>query len=123
MAETNPKVMELVDREIRKNPDVETGELYEKARKVDEGIGELTLRQFHARYPLQVKRKLAPRKPRRPRRRRKAEADRQAIRDVLLRFARDVTAAEGSAELIDALAAVDDYVDEVVKAARGRPTA
>lgn len=117
MAETSDKVMEFVEKEIKKNPDVETQTLYDKAKEVDKGVGKLTLRQFHARYPLQVKRRMAPKKPRRrrPSRQKGPEVNREAIREVLLKFARDVAAAEG-AEVIDVIAGVDKYVDEVVKA-------
>lgn len=115
MAETDEKVMALVEREIKKNPDIETSKLYEKAKAANEEIGKLTLRQFHARYPLQVKRKMAPKKPRR--RPRKPEVNREAIREVLVTFARDVAAAEGP-EVIDLVGNVDEYVDRVVKAAR-----
>jgi hypothetical protein len=59
MAETNARIMEMVRREIQKNPSVSSEELFEKAKKVDRGIGDLNVRQFHARYPLQVKRAAA----------------------------------------------------------------
>lgn len=42
--------------------------------------------------------------------------DREAVREVLVRFARAVAAAEGVAGVIEVLAGVDEYVDQVVKA-------
>ncbi|HUF69844.1 MAG TPA: hypothetical protein VMM79_14465 [Longimicrobiales bacterium] len=59
MAKTSDRVMDMVRREVAKNPDVKSGELYEKAKKLDRSMSSLSLRQFHARYPLQVKRALA----------------------------------------------------------------
>lgn len=44
-------------------------------------------------------------------------ADRDAIRHQFLRFASDITAAEGRNDLVKVLANVDKYVDAVVKAA------
>lgn len=135
MPATNEKVMEMVRKELDANPDAENQDLYKKAQKIDASVGDLTLRQFHARYPLQVKRKRAAksrarkstaRKKGASRKTRKKTAgtakgavDREAIRATLLRFARDVSAAEGKAEMIDLLSGVDDYVDDVVGALDG----
>jgi hypothetical protein len=63
MAEANPKVMEMISGELKKNPDVSNKELFEKAKSMDKAIAKLSPRQFNARYPLQVKRTMAPRKP------------------------------------------------------------
>lgn len=125
MSESDDKVMALVERELKKNPDAETQALYDKAAKADESIKELTLRQFNARYPLQVKRALAPKKPRRKKTSRsrsatkrkssKQEVKRSRIRDVFLKFARDLVDAEGKYEAIDVIAGVDRYVDEVLE--------
>jgi hypothetical protein len=59
MARTSDRVMDMVRREVAKNPDVKSGVLYEQAKKVDRSMSSLSLRQFHARYPLQVKRAMA----------------------------------------------------------------
>ena len=56
MAKTNDRVMEFVRREMARDPDARSTALYERAKKVDRSVGRLSLRQFHARYPLQVKR-------------------------------------------------------------------
>lgn len=136
MAEASEKVMKMVRDELKKNPDAENKELYEKATKVDGAIEDLTLRQFHARYPLQVKRQLARKKGGKKKQKQKKQkkkapsgrskkrgdgsgADRDAIRATLLQFAKDVSAAEGKAAMIDLLTSVDEYVDEVVKALDG----
>lgn len=60
MAEANPKVMEMVQAELKKNPDISNKELRDRAVALDKGIGKLSARQFNATYPLQVKRAMAP---------------------------------------------------------------
>ena len=132
MAKTDEKVMALVEDELKKNPQASVDDLYSKAKEVSPAVGKLTRRQFHARYPLQVKRRSqggAGRKRRarkvrgavkvRGRRRSAAPAgdvNREAIRDVLIRFATDVAGAEEKKDLIKVMTGVDRYVDQVVKA-------
>lgn len=120
-ASADDKVMELVEKQLRKNPEISNEELFEKAKGVDPSVGELSLRQFHAKYPLQVKRKLAPKTGRRSRRsrRRAQDVDREAVRQSLLKFAKDISAAEGKAETIELLANVDEYVTELIKVMNG----
>lgn len=128
MAQTNEKVMKLVEAQLKKNPDISVDELYEKARKASSDIGDLTLRQFNARYPLQVKRRMSAskRKPKRRRKTRKTSsstadsAQRVKVRDTFLRFASDMAAAEQRKDLVEVLASVDQYVDQVMKATGGR---
>jgi hypothetical protein len=117
MADANGKVMEMVREEIHRNPGVRTEELFEKAKKLDKSVAGLSVRQFHARYPLQVKRQLAAQRPRRSRPRKKPVADRAAIKAIMLQFAKDVMAAEGKAQVVDVIGGVEKYVDRVVKAA------
>ncbi|HEX7117535.1 MAG TPA: hypothetical protein VF212_02025 [Longimicrobiales bacterium] len=123
MPEVNPKVMAMVEEELRKDPKTSNKELKQKAEKIDKGIEKLDARAFNARYPLQVKRRLAPSRPRpaaragRRRARAAAGPDRNAIRGVLLDFARAIAAAEGKADVVDVIGGVDRYVDRVVQAA------
>jgi hypothetical protein len=56
MADTNEAVMAMVRSQLEKNPDMGSADLYERAKKMNRAMGRLTLPQFHARYPLQVKR-------------------------------------------------------------------
>ncbi len=56
MAEQNEQVMAMVRRELERRPDVDLRELYARAQEIDPAIGDLDIRQFNARYPLQVKR-------------------------------------------------------------------
>jgi 2-oxoglutarate dehydrogenase E2 component (dihydrolipoamide succinyltransferase) len=53
---TDAEVMSWVEGQLNDNPDVSVDELLAGAVKLNAGIAELTKRQFHARYPLQVKR-------------------------------------------------------------------
>lgn len=142
-AKTSEKVMTFVESELEKNPDISVTDLQAKASEVDPAIADLTARQFNARYPLQVKRrkarksegtaaKASRRSPKakksgtrsgRGRRARKAKAAasvpgdaRAAVRGVVLRFASDLASAEERKELVDVLARVDGYVDEILKA-------
>lgn len=130
VAERNPQVMEMVAKELEKDPEAKADALFEKARKIDASIGELSLRQFHARYPLPLKRKRTAEKgrPRRPRSRgksataakkkstqaRRQGAPRDEVRRVFLEFASELARAESRPSIVDVLGRVDDYVDRVI---------
>lgn len=127
MAKTDEKVMALVEEELEKNPEASVDELYEKAKDTHPSVGELSKRQFNARYPLQVKRRQSQPSPgtrsrrrttRKPRRK-KSGGSRDDVRETFLRFASDLVAAEERKDLVDVLAGVDSYVDEVLKATNG----
>lgn len=45
-------------------------------------------------------------------------SERDRVREILLRFAADLTRAESRAEIIDLLGSLDSYVDDVLAAAR-----
>ena len=64
-AKTSDKVMQFIEKELKINPKATAKELQQKAKAVSEAVGKLSVRQFHAKYPLQVRRRLAPKKPRR----------------------------------------------------------
>ncbi len=129
MAQTDDKVMRLVQSELEKNPDATVDELYEKAEKEDPSVGKLTRRQFNARYPLQVKRRMkgakggrkkgrtAPRATRGRRTRGGDGAGRESVRRIFLRFASDLAGAEDRKDVVEVVAGVDRYVDEALKAA------
>lgn len=65
MAKLNDAVMTMVRSELQKNPGAGSGELYEKAKKMNRAIGRLSVQQFHARYPLPVLRERAAAKRKR----------------------------------------------------------
>ena len=60
MGSVNETVMQFIERELAKNPDVKNATLFAGACEIDATIGDLNPRQFHAKYPLQVKRRMAP---------------------------------------------------------------
>lgn len=132
MAERNPQVLEMVAKELEADPDVKADVLFEKAREIDPKLGELSLRQFHARYPLPLKRKRSAgkrgggRAGKRPPRRAKvggrsqsrsaAQATpREDVRRVFMDFAGELARAESRAAIVDVLGRVDDYVDLVLE--------
>jgi hypothetical protein len=137
VAKTDEKVMRMVEQELAKNPEASVDELFDKAKGMNSGIGRMTRRQFHARYPLQVKRragagkrsrktKKAGRKAagatkaasgaKRGRPARAASGDgRDAMRQVFLRFAQDVASADTPAALVKLILNVDRYVDDAMK--------
>jgi hypothetical protein len=124
MAKVNQKVMSMVEEELSKKPDLSTDELFEKAKAVDKNMAKLTKRQFNARYPLQVKRRRAPARKRSKGRRRAGgrrpaagDARRAAVRDTLMRFAMDISSAEGKSDVVGVIAGLDRYVDDIFKAA------
>lgn len=134
MAERNPQVMEMVAKELESDPGVKADVLFDKAREIDPKIGELSLRQFHARYPLPLKRKRsggkraggraakagAGRSGRRagPRPKGKREASpRDQVRRIFLDFASELAGADSRAAIVDVLGRVDDYVDLVMEKA------
>lgn len=49
--------MKYVEEQLAKNPGISNQELQEGAKKLDRSVGQLSIRQFHAKYPLQVKRR------------------------------------------------------------------
>jgi hypothetical protein len=67
MSDIDEKVLSAVEAALMKNPGATVDELFAVALGVNEAVAGLSKRQFHARYPLQVKRKMSPPKPRRPR--------------------------------------------------------
>jgi hypothetical protein len=56
MADINERVLDMVRRELERNPDISNDKLLGKALRIDPSLNKLSARQFHARYPLQVKR-------------------------------------------------------------------
>ncbi len=123
------KVMQLIEKELKKNPKATAKELQQKAKAVSASVGKLSVRQFHAKYPLQVRRKLAPKKPRRaaPKKPRRAapkaraargQVNREAVRNTLMTFAQDLSAAQGKSETIAVLRKLDNYIDAIIRAIR-----
>lgn len=133
MSKADATIMAMVEAELEKNPEATATELHEKAKTLSAGVRELSLRQFHARYPLQVKRRKAGKRIGRRktggpgagtrRRGRRGGADpRDAVRKVFMDFATDLTAgiaSDGPHGAVKLLAQVDSYVDRAMKGGRG----
>jgi hypothetical protein len=52
------KVLSMVERELAKDPTVDNKTLQAKAARIDSEFGQMEPRRFHARFPLQVKRRM-----------------------------------------------------------------
>ncbi len=134
-------VLAYVSRVLKRNPDVKNAELFAGAREIDASVAELSPRQFHAKYPLQVKRRLAaaeapkavarvvaepapaaapapaaPAPP--PAAPSVGDGDAAAVRGLLLSLVREVANAQTQADTIEVMARLDGYVDDVMQAAR-----
>ena len=119
----------MVERALADAPDTTTSELFEKAKTLDPSMKELSVRQFHARYPLQVKRRKSlaegggrrrkqVRKRRTGRVGRRPKASAPALNAVLLQFAHAVSAANdrGPTAMIEFVANLDEWAARVEKA-------
>ncbi|MDE2762487.1 MAG: hypothetical protein OXK74_06830 [Gemmatimonadota bacterium] len=138
--------MEYVERTLEANPGIANAELFAGAREIDPSVAALSARQFHAKYPLQVKARLAraaapePKTPPEPEEAMSeeptatdvssagegdtatsptGEGDPLAVRRLLLDLAKELARAESKAEVIEVIAGLDDYVAEIMEAARG----
>lgn len=125
MADVDAKVLAAVEAAVKEKPSATVDELMELAKGVNPSVGKLTKRQFHARYPLQVKRRMSAAKGGRRRTRkgspgkrgtRNRKNGRDAVRAAFLRFASDLAGAEARKDVVRVVANVDKYVEEVLKA-------
>ncbi len=138
MASATDKVMQYVERELAKDPGVSNDVLLDGAKKIDRSVAKLTPRQFHAKYPLQVKRRSGKPKAKRksaskPSRRSGASRGGRAtkrkkspaasssagegrVRNVMLKFAKDLSSADSQVETIEVLSNLDRYVSDIMKA-------
>lgn len=104
----------------RKPPDTEA--LYGRAVRIDPGVREMSLRQFHATFPLQVRRERARSNERQePSEGTGSTKDpdgqfREAVRQVLLDFAIGFSDAEGVAGMVNAWEQLDDHVARIFRA-------
>jgi hypothetical protein len=58
VAKTDEAAYAAVEQELRRNPEATQDELWEKAKEASPGVARLSRREFNARYPLQIKRKI-----------------------------------------------------------------
>ena len=128
-------VMEFVERALEVDPGISNADLFAGAREIDPSVAELSARQFHAKYPLQVKARLAkaaatareaPPQPEAPPVEETAAADAPsagtgdpaAVRRLLLDLAKELANAETQADTIEVMARLDDYVAAIMEAAQ-----
>jgi len=127
VAKTDDKVYAAVETALTKNPAASVDDLFALAKGINSSVGRLTKRQFHARYPLQVKRRMNPSKRRKKaagkttqaagrRTPRAAGSVRDSVRSTFLRFASEVAGAESRKDMVKVVAGVDRYVDDVLTA-------
>jgi hypothetical protein len=142
MADVNPKVLDMVRREMAKNPAVTNDALRKKATGIDSSVRKLTPLQFHGTYRLTASRALASggnakrqataggsakrrvtTSTRGPRKRAPVSAapgdgsaDRATVRATLLELAAEVAGAESKTDIIAVLGSLDRYVDRVLAA-------
>lgn len=58
MADTDSQqIMEMVEDALEKDPSTGSRDLFERVKERFPSVGDLSIRQFHARYPLQIKRR------------------------------------------------------------------
>ena len=123
---TNEDVLEMVRRQLERDPPPPTSALYGRAARIDRDVYDLSLRQFHAKYPLRVKRERAraERDAAHEEERSPADGDggvgaspepaaRDRVREVLYGLAREVASADDVADLAGVVAELADRVDEV----------
>lgn len=117
MTTKRDEVLDMVRRQLHRANPPSTEALYGRAARIDNSLRELSLRQFNARYPLQVRREMA--RAEKTNRQPTESSDtndfnRDGIRQVLLDFARTVSDAT-DAQLIDLLTdGVEDYIDRIL---------
>lgn len=58
MADVNAKVVSMVERALKRDPDIKSATLKVRAAKIDKSVAGLSGRQFHARYVIQVRKRL-----------------------------------------------------------------
>lgn len=116
---TDDAILKMVERELKKQPNISSSDLYEKVAKRHKSVQALNTRQFHARYPLRVKRKLAAgrsKTQKRSQRRSTAAAARSnTARDVLLEFAQELLDIGASAPFTEVLEKVDRYARRIAR--------
>lgn len=57
MATVDEKIRAAVAAALKKNPQATVDELYDLGKSISRSVAKMNKRQFHARYPLQIKRK------------------------------------------------------------------
>lgn len=110
--ETDPRVLDMVRKQLRRDPPPPLGALYGRAVRIDRKVRRLDLREFNARYALRARRELSAEENGA----RKPEIStelRGKLRGVLFQYARLVAGAETGSEVVDVVQRTDHYADAI----------
>lgn len=140
MSERIPGLMGFVIRTLKEEPRITASELLQRSRTRYPEVSGLTVRQFHARYPMQAKKQLnrpvvrlfpvpkpePPPVPVEPEPQVAESVDegappREELRLLLFRLAMDLETAMTRADVVDVVSRMDRYVDEALSIARRSP--
>lgn len=138
--ETEREILEMVERQLDRPNPPDTTVLYRRAMHfIDRDVRHLSLQQFNAKFPLQVKRRRAKeradartsRSSRGPRTGEAAAAPtgrsdgregrsgkerlRERLRCAMIDYAKRVAGAEGRGELVEAVPRVEEYVERALE--------
>ena len=116
-------IMTMVERELKAHPDITSSDLHKKVAKKHAAAGKLTVRQFHARYPLRVKKRWSlERGTAKTAKRRKAatprtratrkQASTHGVRDLLVQFADELLQMKDPS-FTQVLSRVDHYAERL----------
>lgn len=119
--EKQEEILEMVREQLRRSNPPGTEALYGRAARIDDGVKELSLRQFNARFPLRVRREMARAETAEEEEATPEtagdeahETDREAIRSVLLEFARAVAETPRGPAFVDLISSdVQTYVERI----------
>lgn len=104
------RIMKRVRELVEKGEDFSTQQIQERVAEYVPKVKDLSTREFHTRYAKRIMEKLSGKKVR-------TEVSgefRSALRDTLIDYAKDVSAAEDRGEVIQLVENVDEYVDRVM---------
>ena len=93
-------IMTMVERELRARPDIASSELHAKVSKKHAGARKLSTRQFHARYPLRVKKRWSLEQGGGKRRKASAKSSKSRATRRRMPSVRSRRAPEGTRELL-----------------------
>lgn len=113
--ETDPRVLDMVREQLRRDPPPPLGALYGRAVRIDPRIRQLDLREFNARYALRVRRQLKAEENGAGPQRAVHPDLKKRLRGLLLRYLGLVVAAETFSEILEVVQQADPYADAIAQ--------
>jgi len=113
LPDTNARITSMIKRALKKNPELKSTDLKARAERIDTGIADLTGRQFHARYVIQVRKQLFGSSPKKKRARNKAQT---RVRSAPANSATSFLAATYEQKKMELGAAIDDAFQRALAA-------